>query len=118
MRHRTCSGTDAPCPTTALYPVMGSCIDKGFEASKKLLFSATALASEPKRLKQGREFITSGQCNYLGSGHVTEINMTQSTQPLTLNHDKVCHCLAVERSELLGFVSPLLLIYCWLTATL
>lgn len=44
----------------------------------KLLFFAPLLASTPERLKQVCEFITSGQCNYLGSGHVTEIDTTQS----------------------------------------
>ncbi len=86
---------------------MGPCIDSGFVASKSS-FSLAALVSEPKWLKQGREFITSGQCNYLGSGHVTEINMTQSIQPLTLIHDKVRQCLSIERSGLLDFVRVLL----------
>lgn len=72
------------------------------------VFSPAALVSEPKWLKQSSGFITSGQCNYLGSGHVTEINMTQSTQPLTLIHDKVRCCLSIERSGLLDFASLLL----------
>ncbi len=67
---------------------------------------------QPKWLKRGCEFITSGQCNYPGSGHVTQINMTQSAQSLTLVHDKVCQCLSIERTGLLGFVRFLLLIYC------
>lgn len=75
---------------------------------RKILFSPAALVSEPKWLKQGSEFITSGQCNYLGSGHVTEINMTQSAQSLTLVHDKVRRCLFIERSGLLDFLSLLL----------
>lgn len=94
-------------PNCFVPTVVGPCIDSGFVASKSS-FSLAALVSEPKWLKQGSEFITSGQCNYLGSGHVTEINMTQSTQPLTLIHDKVCRCLSIERSGLLDFVRLLL----------
>lgn len=57
--------------------------------------------------KQGSKFITSDQCNYLGIGHVTVINITQSTCPLTLVHDRVRRCLSIERSGLLDFVRPL-----------
>lgn len=85
--------------------VLGPFIDSGAVASKSLLFFPAALVSEPKWLKQDCEFITSGQCNYLGSGQVTEINMTQSAPPLTLIHDKVCWCLSIERTGLLDFVS-------------
>lgn len=94
--------------TTALCPQARSPgIDNGLVASK-LLFSPAALMSEPEWLIQGSEFITSGQRNYLGSGHVTKINMAQSAQPLTLIHDKVRRCLSIERSGLLDFASLLL----------
>lgn len=47
---------------------------------------------------------------------MTEINMTQCTQPLTLIHDKVRSCLSTETGGLLDFVNPfvfdLLLGYC------
>lgn len=42
---------------------------------------------------------SSGQCNYLGSGHVTEINVTQSSQPLSLIHDKVHRFLLSMRKN-------------------
>lgn len=75
---------------------------------QKLLFSPAAPPFEHKWLKQDSEFITGGQCNYLGGEHVTKINMTQSAQPLTLIHDGVSQCLTIERSGLLDFVGLLL----------
>lgn len=108
MRHRTCRVIDACCIQTALYLRSWVHVSTVVLWPRKLLFSRPALMSEPKWLKQGSEFITSGQCNYPGSGHVTEINMTQSAQPLTLIHDKVRQCLSIERSGLLEFVSLLL----------
>lgn len=109
MRHRTCRGYWwLLLPTCFVPTLVGLCIDGGFVACKKTSFLSSSPGVWAQWLKQGNEFITSGQCNYLGSGHMIEINMTQSTQPLTLIHDKVRRCLSIERSGLLDFVSLLL----------
>lgn len=63
------------------------CIDSGFGAQKTFFPQQHWCLNSSdwnKTVNSSR-----GQCNYLGSGHVTEINMTQSTQPLSLTHDKV-----------------------------
>ena len=108
MRYKTYGGPDACGFPTALYPHF--CVRVSIEGLwlQELLLSPAALVSATKWLKQGSEFITSGQCNYLGTAHVTGINMTQSAYPLTLIHDKVRWCLSVERSALLDSVRPLL----------
>lgn len=69
------------------------------------LFLATAPLFE---LKHGSRFIRPGMRSYLGRDHVTEINMTQSTQPLTLIHNKVWNCLSIECSGLWDLESLLL----------
>lgn len=82
-----------------LLNTMKSCIESGFVISKTSNLCNSVFVSEPelKWLKQVSEFVRTGQHNYLGKVHVTGINMTQSTQPLTLLHNKVCNCLSKEQ---------------------
>lgn len=80
-----------------LLNTMKSCIESGFVTSKTSNLCNSVFVSEPKWLKPVSEFVRTGQHNYLGKVHVTGINMTQSTQPLTLVHNKVCNCLSKEQ---------------------